>query len=106
MCIRDRVSPNAPYPVPTLFHLVPTVLDHLDPVSYTHLRAHETSLHLVCRLLLEKKRGGDENVIDFFYYFFIFGIDLGQNPYVPFWPILKQFFGPLGPLFGSKMGQN
>ena len=25
-----------------------------DPVSYTHLRAHETSLHLVCRLLLEK----------------------------------------------------
>eukprot|EP00831_Metopus_contortus_P006798 TRINITY_DN125_c0_g1_i6.p3 TRINITY_DN125_c0_g1~~TRINITY_DN125_c0_g1_i6.p3 ORF type:complete len:301 (+),score=63.49 TRINITY_DN125_c0_g1_i6:95-997(+) len=26
------------------------------PVSYTHLRAHETSLHLVCRLLLEKKK--------------------------------------------------
>ena len=26
-----------------------------DAVSYTHLRAHETSLHLVCRLLLEKK---------------------------------------------------
>ena len=25
------------------------------PVSYTHLRAHETSLHLVCRLLLKKK---------------------------------------------------
>ena len=24
-------------------------------VSYTHLRAHETSLHLVCRLLLEKR---------------------------------------------------
>ena len=24
-------------------------------VSYTHLRAHETSLHLVCRLLLDKK---------------------------------------------------
>ncbi|GAB5815326.1 hypothetical protein JMUB7543_28470 [Staphylococcus aureus] len=23
-------------------------------VSYTHLRAHETSAHLVCRLLLEK----------------------------------------------------
>ena len=23
-------------------------------VSYTHLRAHETSLHRVCRLLLEK----------------------------------------------------
>ena len=28
----------------------------LGPVSYTHLRAHETSLHLVCRLLLEKKK--------------------------------------------------
>ena len=24
-------------------------------VSYTHLRAHETPEHLVCRLLLEKK---------------------------------------------------
>src|SRR5678815_5882413 len=26
-----------------------------DAVSYTHLRAHETPEHLVCRLLLEKK---------------------------------------------------
>ena len=26
------------------------------PVSYTHLRAHETVLDLVCRLLLEKKK--------------------------------------------------
>ena len=26
------------------------------PVSYTHLRAHETLLDLVCRLLLEKKK--------------------------------------------------
>ena len=26
-----------------------------DAVSYTHLRAHETVLDLVCRLLLEKK---------------------------------------------------
>ena len=34
----------------------------LRPVSYTHLRAHETSLHLVCRLLLEKKIFGKENV--------------------------------------------
>ena len=29
----------------------------LLPVSYTHLRAHETVLDLVCRLLLEKKVG-------------------------------------------------
>ena len=26
------------------------------PVSYTHLRAHETDSYLVCRLLLEKKQ--------------------------------------------------
>src|SRR5665811_2517221 len=29
---------------------------NIDPVSYTHLRAHETVLDLVCRLLLEKKK--------------------------------------------------
>eukprot|EP00658_Telonema_sp_P-2_P084736 TRINITY_DN9493_c0_g1_i2.p1 TRINITY_DN9493_c0_g1~~TRINITY_DN9493_c0_g1_i2.p1 ORF type:complete len:112 (-),score=31.28 TRINITY_DN9493_c0_g1_i2:21-356(-) len=28
----------------------------LEAVSYTHLRAHETPEHLVCRLLLEKKK--------------------------------------------------
>ena len=27
----------------------------IEPVSYTHLRAHETEADLVCRLLLEKK---------------------------------------------------
>src|SRR5665648_1223251 len=29
---------------------------HVNPVSYTHLRAHETKHDLVCRLLLEKKK--------------------------------------------------
>src|SRR5664279_10146 len=29
---------------------------NLEPVSYTHLRAHETDSYLVCRLLLEKKK--------------------------------------------------
>ena len=29
---------------------------YLYAVSYTHLRAHETPEHLVCRLLLEKKK--------------------------------------------------
>src|SRR5665811_2545710 len=29
---------------------------HPRPSSYTHLRAHETVLDLVCRLLLEKKK--------------------------------------------------
>ena len=28
----------------------------IETVSYTHLRAHETPEHLVCRLLLEKKK--------------------------------------------------
>src|SRR5680860_1612158 len=30
--------------------------DRPAPVSYTHLRAHETDSYLVCRLLLEKKK--------------------------------------------------
>ena len=41
-------------------HLWPRQLERAGvksarPVSYTHLRAHETVLDLVCRLLLEKK---------------------------------------------------
>ena len=31
-------------------------MDPTDTVSYTHLRAHETVLDIVCRLLLEKKK--------------------------------------------------
>ena len=48
-------------------HTAPTLAERLadipahaalgiDPVSYTHLRAHETDSYLVCRLLLEKKK--------------------------------------------------
>ena len=33
-----------------------TYEDWYCAVSYTHLRAHETVLDLVCRLLLEKKK--------------------------------------------------
>src|SRR5660398_313364 len=33
----------------------PISLSSPRPVSYTHLRAHETKPNLVCRLLLEKK---------------------------------------------------
>ena len=33
-----------------------SVLGSIHAVSYTHLRAHETVLDLVCRLLLEKKK--------------------------------------------------
>ena len=31
-------------------------INSASPVSYTHLRAHETGRNLVCRLLLEKKK--------------------------------------------------
>ena len=40
------ISDNEPQPLLVRSH----------PVSYTHLRAHETKANLVCRLLLEKKR--------------------------------------------------
>src|SRR5664279_6089552 len=35
----------------------------LTPVSYTHLRAHETDSYLVCRLLLEKKKNRQDTNI-------------------------------------------
>ena len=35
----------------------------LAAVSYTHLRAHETVLDLVCRLLLEKKKTSDDATV-------------------------------------------
>eukprot|EP00831_Metopus_contortus_P018831 TRINITY_DN18066_c0_g1_i1.p1 TRINITY_DN18066_c0_g1~~TRINITY_DN18066_c0_g1_i1.p1 ORF type:complete len:315 (+),score=54.76 TRINITY_DN18066_c0_g1_i1:77-1021(+) len=38
------------------FHKIYVTILNFKTVSYTHLRAHETSLHLVCRLLLEKKK--------------------------------------------------
>src|SRR5678815_5957328 len=34
----------------------PSDVARMEAVSYTHLRAHETPEHLVCRLLLEKKK--------------------------------------------------
>ena len=39
-------------------------VDSSDAVSYTHLRAHETVLDLVCRLLLEKKKNTQYNEDD------------------------------------------
>src|SRR5678816_4235053 len=38
-------------------------------VSYTHLRAHETPEHLVCRLLLEKKKKNILRCSTFFFFF-------------------------------------
>ena len=40
----------------TLEKLQSTYSIETTPVSYTHLRAHETDSYLVCRLLLEKKK--------------------------------------------------
>ena len=48
MCIRDR-SNAALYYVEKAIAIIDNVRNNLDdsePVSYTHLRAHETSLHL------------------------------------------------------------
>ena len=43
-----------------------------SPVSYTHLRAHETGRNLVCRLLLEKKKKKikKKKKKKFFFFFF------------------------------------
>ena len=66
MCIRDSVNimlcsiecnrskPIATDPEGASFKK--DIEDWGKPVSYTHLRAHETVLDLVCRLLLEKKK--------------------------------------------------
>src|SRR5665811_1945747 len=55
---RDQLA-HPPYQKPELLATAPNQLwswDITKPVSYTHLRAHETVLDLVCRLLLEKKK--------------------------------------------------
>ena len=53
---------SARLPLVELNHLAPAFGDSTETslqagaVSYTHLRAHETVLALVCRLLLEKQQ--------------------------------------------------
>ena len=65
MCIRDRfylfaalVEDGDKWLVAlAALALVNTAISaYYYPVSYTHLRAHETVLDIVCRLLLEKKK--------------------------------------------------
>ena len=64
MCIRDRArnEPAANTPVkmracgiPSSATMPRSSVAARSTVSYTHLRAHETELELVCRLLLENK---------------------------------------------------
>ena len=70
MCIRDRRTlawgeRDDPDAAPVLDKVLRgqaiSEAERLCPVSYTHLRAHETVLDLVCRLLLEKKKKTKEN---------------------------------------------
>src|SRR5665811_2557030 len=50
--------------IPDPFGCCSSYAEHyLKPVSYTHLRAHETVLDLVCRLLLEKKKKKNKQTI-------------------------------------------
>ena len=65
MCIRDRVGEvvfdnTGSFDVGDKVVMIPNTPtkedEYISAVSYTHLRAHETVLDLVCRLLLEKKK--------------------------------------------------
>ena len=75
MCIRDRFDDVVEYHLPSpaqaadlirsrlgFFAPKPFRKDTLQAVSYTHLRAHETVLDLVCRLLLEKNNNTNKNI--------------------------------------------
>src|SRR5674476_1486037 len=55
-CLRIRLPSGPIYSC--VLNRVPSVFGSFSqtPVSYTHLRAHETGRNLVCRLLLEKKK--------------------------------------------------
>src|SRR5450756_782562 len=50
------VNPPLMTPWPSVIAVSTVGLIKTLPVSYTHLRAHETRHDLVCRLLLEKKK--------------------------------------------------
>ena len=65
MCIRDRKEAIrelefetnlAHEKIKQLYAWIIALISFILPVSYTHLRAHETVLDIVCRLMLEKKK--------------------------------------------------
>ena len=71
MCIRDSRGTNHEVCMKFRFRETEHVparrircgsVEDLEAVSYTHLRAHETVLDIVCRLLLEKKNNKTYNV--------------------------------------------
>ena len=71
LCRDDLISQQKKLPLPSYFVVLDGIIPLISPkhiekevdkiaativaVPYTHLRAHETVLDLVCRLLLEKK---------------------------------------------------
>ena len=57
-CLSDDFDQESDSQPPRLYASNVYDVDLVDttPVSYTHLRAHETDSYLVCRLLLEKKK--------------------------------------------------
>ena len=67
---------NEAFHYPVFFHQVFAGLgpkigrDGRDAVSYTHLRAHETVLDLVCRLLLEKKKKPKKRIDEIFHHLY------------------------------------
>src|SRR5680860_1923430 len=56
----SQILPACKCPVWSVHNLIQTPAAP-DPVSYTHLRAHETDSYIVCRLLLEKKKNIQHN---------------------------------------------
>ena len=71
MCIRDRVFASGPAAdaareagaeIVGFEDVIAQVTGGFTAVSYTHLRAHETVLDLVCRLLLEKKKQNTKQI--------------------------------------------
>ena len=71
MCIRDRRRIVQGHVIEEVLDFVLCIRSDLgvhpeaqarEAVSYTHLRAHETVLDLVCRLLLEKKKTHNQHM--------------------------------------------
>ena len=60
--VSDTGAPRHKYQPKLMFQLWHRDANGASPVSYTHLRAHETVLDLVCRLLLEKKQIYNTNI--------------------------------------------
>src|SRR5665647_1004115 len=49
---QSRKGENKPIGRVQAYRILNSAAEHIGPVSYTHLRAHETDSYLVCRLLL------------------------------------------------------